>query len=587
MKTDNYKSKAVILRQKAEKVLKEKEAISVAKLFETETMKLIHELEVHKIELEMQNEELIMEKERAEASHQKYAELYVFAPSGYFTLSKEGKILELNLSGSQILGLERMFLINRNFVSFVSEDTKPVFNQFFEKIFNSHGKVSCEVSISIKDNPIKCVILSGVVTENGEQCLITAVDICERKRLEMELIKAKELAETANKAKSDFLSNMSHEIRTPLNGIIGFTHLLMNTKLDKSQLEYTSTINESATILMSVVNDVLDFSKIESGNLELYVEEIDLFELAHHSINLFKHLANQKKIDLILNIEDAVPQFIFADSIRLTQILVNLLSNALKFTASGQIRLDIRQIAVSKEDKTILQFSVKDTGIGIKEQNQKKIFYSFVQEDSSTSRKFGGSGLGLTISNQLLGLMNSNLELISEYGKGSHFHFTIEFKKATAKKNANTVLIHPTLETTDKKIEMPNNLKILVVEDNTINMLLAKTLLNKIMPDCTVFEASDGNEAIRQFKEEKPDLILMDIQMPIMNGYETTAEIRKLEKSKKTIIIALTAGIMVGEREKCLESGMDDYLSKPFLKADLEQKMMKWATKKMIARKKS
>ncbi|MDI1306952.1 MAG: ATP-binding protein [bacterium] len=286
-----------------------------------------------------------------------------------------------------------------------------------------------------------------------------------------------------------------------------------------------------------------------------------------------------KNIDLALNIDENVPHYVFADSVRLKQILVNLIGNALKFTKAGQIHLNIYNKSNTIKNKAAINFSVKDTGIGIKHQNQEKIFQSFVQEDNSITRQFGGTGLGLTISNQLLGLMNSKLELISNYGHGSDFFFTIELEKSKHELELNNIENNLKAENEISSSEILKTTKILIVEDNNINLLLIKTLLKKIVPNCIIFEASNGIEGIKLFKKEELDLILMDIQMPIKNGYETTAEIRKLKKAKNIPIIALTAGMLLGEKEKCLESGMNDYISKPIVKSNLELILHKWLDK--------
>lgn len=575
---DNLKA-AQLLRERAERRLKAKMSMRKSDITEVEAVKLIHELEVHQIELEMQNEELLSAMKQTEVATEKYIELYDFLPSAYFNLSKEGNVLAVNSYGSQLLGKERFKLINSRLGFFISDETKPVFNLFLEKVFQDGIKESCEVVLLSKDAKPSYVILTGIISEDRKQCHIIMVDITERKLIEIELIKAKEEAMAASKAKTDFLANMSHEIRTPLNGIIGFTDLLMTSNLNKDQSEYMSTVNESANTLLHIVNEVLDFSKIEAGKLELEILQTNLFELSNQVIDLFKCQAMKKKIDLILNLDPNVPQFVQADGIRLKQVLVNLLGNAVKFTQSGTISLDVQEIATSNKYYSTINFSVKDTGLGIEEINNDKIFKSFVQCDSSTSRQFGGTGLGLAISNQLLDLMGSKLNLKSKFGEGSNFFFTVKFKKAIQVTINPTEGINPNLNYNWIPLENSGYHKILIVEDNRINMLLARTLVKRIIPNCVIIEAKDGNDAIEKYISEQPDAILMDVQMPNKNGYDATNEIRKIKGSESVPIIAITAGILVGEKEKCFESGMDDYMPKPIIISDLERILHKWNNK--------
>jgi PAS domain S-box-containing protein len=418
------------------------------------------------------------------------------------------------------------------------------------------------------------------VIKDGKIIFIEGImlDITERKKAE-EAIKDKEYAEAANRAKSEFLANMSHEIRTPLNGIIGFTDLLLKTELGKVQKKHMATVNQSAHSLLDIINDILDFSKIEAGKLDLFIEKQNVAEIINQSFDLISYASNQKNLKLEINIEKEVPKYIWTDMIRLKQILINLLSNAVKFTKKGTIKLNVSILEKLNEKRAVLRFSVVDTGIGILEENQKKIFNAFSQEDSSITRKFGGTGLGLTISNQLLGLMNSHLQLESTLNKGSTFYFDLDLKTSNKNTTGNSeikIVDENFIAKEFEENEKYKNLNIMLVEDNKINMLLLKTIIKKVVPDANLIEASNGEIAVSEFNKQNLDIIFMDIQMPIMNGYEATIAIRKLESGKDIPIIAITAGTEKEDKEKCLIAGMNDYISKPIVKGVIEEKIIKW-----------
>ncbi len=504
----------------------------------------------------------------------------------------------------------------------------------------------------------------------------------------------KEAAETANRAKSEFLANMSHEIRTPLNGVIGFTDLLKSTQLTKMQQQYVNNANVSGRTLLGIINDILDFSKIEAGMMDLEIIKTDIIELLGQSADMMKFTAESKQLEILLNIDANMPRYGYMDQIRLKQVLTNLLGNAVKFTNAGEIELKVSYREVDKKQGQF-HFSVRDTGIGITAEQQLKLFKVFSQADSSTTRKFGGTGLGLVISQMIVDKMGSTIGVDSQQGLGSTFYFDIvtdiEYGDKLDISNINfikrclivddnennriildhtlnnwdiactctdnglsalkiiensppfdvlicdyhmpyidgldtiqmireklnldddklpIILLHsssddaelhrrcadlhvrfqlnkpvktedlysylvnihkPTDHLLNSDVEVavrslePNLLTILVAEDVELNMVLINFLLQKSFPDAKILQATNGNEAVEIWRNENLSIILMDMQMPEMDGVEATLKIRELEKlsGNRIPIIALTAGAMKEERDKCIDAGMDDFLTKP------------------------
>ena len=388
------------------------------------------------------------------------------------------------------------------------------------------------------------------------------------KKMEFELEKARDKAEHLSEVKSAFLAKMSHEIRTPMNGVMGTLQLLELTDLDDKQKFYAQTASSSASSLLSIINDILDISKIEAGKLQIEKIPFNIKDLVSDIVTLQTFPAEQKQNKLVYEIEDSCPDMLSGDPTRLRQILVNLISNAIKFTQSGEVKVRLRVLTEANE-RIVVEFGVSDTGIGISEDIQKKLFTAFTQADESTTRKYGGTGLGLAIVKQLVEKMGGRFGLNSELEKGSLFWVSLPFTKTTQEPKAEVIVLD------ERRIKLSGS--VLLVEDNPVNQMIATKMLDNI--GLKVVLATNGQEALELFIKGGFNAILMDCQMPVMDGFEATRQIRadeKINKKDHMPVIAMTANVMQGDKERCLGAGMDDYIGKPFKISQLEEKLQYW-----------
>ena len=461
-----------------------------------------------------------------------------------------------------------IFDINKNefepsyegFLDVIHPDDRDIVNKAFNQSLKNHIPYSVEHRLLMKDGSIKHVVERGeTIYDSQNNPAITQgtiQDITELKKVQEALTKAKDVAENATRVKSDFLANMSHEIRTPMTGILGFVSQLAKEEKDPVRLKHFNLIKNSGKTLLSIINDILDLSKIESGKIDIERHPYHIHELLNTSVRVFRDIADEKNIQLENKLDENLPKCVSIDDLHLKQVIFNLISNAIKFTPeNGQVTLDVEY----DHDRSIMHVSVTDTGIGIAKENVEKIFEAFSQEDSTTTRRFGGTGLGLAISSKLVQYMGGKLMVESVLGKGSRFYFDIpvivcekDIEDADTKDNFNRTGID--------KLEG----KILIVEDNNTNQMLLGVILDEL--GLTYDVANDGIESISCFQNMKYDAILMDENMPKMNGIEATKHIISFEKENNlnhTPIIALTANALNGDREKFIAAGMDEYLSKP------------------------
>jgi PAS domain S-box-containing protein len=529
-------------------------------------------------ELIIANKELVyqnLEKEKraAELTKANLARILIEASHDpLFTINPNGKITDLNNASAKITGMSRENLIDTDFFEHFTEPYKA--RKIYKEVF-ANGFVK-DYPLTIRDHKNTEVLFNGSVFKDEADHVVGVVlvarDITEQKRVENELIEAKVFAELATeiaeetqkraefakhtaenavKSKQQFLSNMSHEIRTPMNAIIGFTKVVLKTELTTKQREYLTAIKTSGDALIVLINDILDLAKVDAN--KMIFEEIP-FKMAS-SINAMLHLfeskIQEKNLKLIVEYDKKIPVVLVGDSVRLHQIILNLVSNAVKFTSTGKITVKVKMVTEDTE-KVGIKFSISDTGIGVSKDKIKNIFDNFQQATSDTSRLYGGTGLGLSIVKQLVEKQGGKIEVDSELDVGSLFSFQLVFRK-TKEQETNR---HLSKEQEEEIV----GIKVLVVEDMELNQLLMKTLMDDFKFECDI--VSNGKLAVQCLSEKSYDIILMDLQMPEMNGFEATKHIRNI--LKRTVpIMALTADITTVDLEKCKAVGMNDYIAKP------------------------
>jgi signal transduction histidine kinase/DNA-binding NarL/FixJ family response regulator len=435
-------------------------------------------------------------------------------------------------------------------------------------VISERKPIEVEQIIQGPDGPVNLLLVKFPLFDQNNNVFGVsgiATDISERTQYQKDLINARQAAENAKLLQEQFLANMSHEIRTPMNGIQGMTNLLLESSLNNVQEKYANIIKRSVNNLLVIINDILDFSKIQAGKLSIEEIAFDIRESLDSIKPLFSHRLEKKQLAFELNIDKQVPDFLIGDPYRLNQILVNLVGNAIKFTDKGKVVLSV-SMKHTKVNAGVLQFSVKDTGIGIEEEKLKLVFESFSQAGNDVARKYGGTGLGLTISKQLVELQKGRIWVNSKSGEGSEFSFELPYRFAAeteveGRRRLNDIDFSKLLV----------GRRVMVAEDNSVNQILIDHVLKSVGIYPTI--VNNGKEAIEKLKDgETYDVILMDLQMPILDGYKTTDCIRK-ELQIDTPIVAMTATAMKGEYEKCLEVGFTDYMSKPFEFVDLYKKL--------------
>ncbi|HEX8962251.1 MAG TPA: response regulator [Rhodocyclaceae bacterium] len=542
--------------------------------------RLLHQLEVHQLELEQQQAEL--ERQRAELAQQNaemrtargdlaeardhYAELYESAPIGYFTLDRDARISAVNRSGAALLDLPAGEIVGETLASFVMTEDAPIFRDFLTRVVVPRGDEACTLRIARRDGAQLMVRLHGRLDSIGHQFLVAAMDVTAQSCTEAALAAARDAAEDASRAKSAFLANMSHEMRTPLHIIVGLGHLLRRDLADTAQQHRIDQLCANSDHLLDLINDVLDLSRIEAGRLALDRRPFRLDDVVRRLLGVIATTARTKGLDLKLDADNAVlAATLLGDALRLAQILINLGSNAVKFTEHGSVRVAVECLGESI-DGLRLRFSVEDSGIGIAAADQQHLFEVFTQADNSPTRAHGGSGLGLAISQRLVGMMGGRIEVDSQPGAGSRFSFELVLPRGDDAAGVEAAPPEPAAQLGGRRV--------MFAEDHPLSQEILFEMLEDL--GCEVDVASDGVEAVECANSRDYDLILMDMQMPKMDGLAATRAIRALPRHRRTPIIALTANAFAEDRQRCFEAGMNDHLGKPVTPDGLGAALSRW-----------